>query len=197
MSLLLKLKENFSDKQTELNQAVNEYTEKIDGETENEEKDVGKARVDIDIQALANTLQYICHFDYIKKHALYSNNSEVIGISLDKNIVIETIDSHIIDYNRSVEAMFPIIKLRIYIDDIKVKFLVLKRNINYEWEIDVQDNMFPMSHGVINFINKWSEDQLNKKREIEKLKEDEKKQKEQEKLNKLIEVYEKYKKYEE
>lgn len=197
MSLLLKLKENFSDKQTELNQAVNEYTEKIDGETENEEKDVGKARVDIDIQALANTLQYICHFDYIKKHALYSNNSEVIGISLDKNIVIETIDSHIIDYNRFVEATFPIIKLRIYIDDIKVKFLVLKRNINYEWEIDVQDNMFPMSHGVINFINKWSEDQLNKKREIEKLKEDEKKQKEQEKLNKLIEVYEKYKKYEE
>ena len=160
MSLLLKLKENFSDKQTELNQAVNEYTEKIDGETENEEKDVGKARVDIDIQALANTLQYICHFDYIKKHALYSNNSEVIGISLDKNIVIETIDSHIIDYNRFVEATFPIIKLRIYIDDIKVKFLVLKRNINYEWEIDVQDNMFPMSHGVINFINKWSEDQL-------------------------------------
>lgn len=197
MSLLLKLKENFSDKQTELNQAVNEYTEKIDGETENEEKDVGKARVDIDIQALANTLQYICHFDYIKKHALYSNNSEVIGISLDKNIVIETIDSHIIDYNRFVEATFPIIKLRIYIDDIKVKFLVLKRNINYEWEIDVQDNMFPMSHGVINFINKWSEDQLNKKREIEKLKEDEKKQKEQEKLNKLIEVYEEYKKYEE
>lgn len=197
MSLLLKLKENFSDKQTELNQAVNEYTEKIDGETENEEKDVGKARVDIDIQALANTLQYICHFDYIKKHALYSNNSEVIGISLDKNIVIETIDSHIIDYNRFVEATFPIIKLRIYIDDIKVKFLVLKRNINYEWEIDVQDNIFPMSHGVINFINKWSEDQLNKKREIEKLKEDEKKQKEQEKLNKLIEVYEKYKKYEE
>lgn len=197
MSLLLKLKENFSDKQTELNQAVNEYTEKIDGETENEEKDVGKARVDIDIQALANTLQYICHFDYIKKHALYSNNSEVIGISLDKNIVIETIDSHIIDYNRFVETMFPIIKLRIYIDDIKVKFLVLKRNINYEWEIDVQDNMFPMSHGVINFSNKWSEDQLNKKREIEKLKEDEKKQKEQEKLNKLIEVYEKYKKYEE
>lgn len=197
MSLLLKLKENFSDKQTELNQAVNEYTEKIDGETENEEKDVGKARVDIDIQALANTLQYICHFDYIKKHALYSNNSEVIGISLDKNIVIETIDSHIIDYNRFVEAAFPIIKLRIYIDDIKVKFLVLKRNINYEWEIDVQDNMFPMSHGVINFINKWSEDQLNKKREIEKLKEDEKKQKEQEKLNKLIEVYEEYKKYEE
>lgn len=197
MSLLLKLKENFSDKQTELNQVVNEYTEKIDGETENEEKDVGKARVDIDIQALANTLQYICHFDYIKKHALYSNNSEVIGISLDKNIVIETIDSHIIDYNRFVEATFPIIKLRIYIDDIKVKFLVLKRNINYEWEIDVQDNMFPMSHGVINFINKWSEDQLNKKREIEKLKEDEKKQKEQEKLNKLIEVYEEYKKYEE
>lgn len=197
MSLLLKLKENFSDKQTELNQAVNEYTEKIDGETENEEKDVGKARVDIDIQALANTLQYICHFDYIKKHALYSNNSEVIGISLDKNIVIETIDSHIIDYNRFVEATFPIIKLRIYIDDIKVKFLVLKRNINYEWEIDVQDNMFPMSHGVINFINKWSEDQLNKKREIEKLKEDEKKQKEQEKLNKLIEVYGEYKKYEE
>lgn len=197
MSLLLKLKENFSDKQTELNQAVNEYTEKIDGETENEEKDVGKARVDIDIQALANTLQYICHFDYIKKHALYSNNSEVIGISLDKNIVIETIDSHIIDYNRFVKATFPIIKLRIYIDDIKVKFLVLKRNINYEWEIDVQDNMFPMSHGVINFINKWSEDQLNKKREIEKLKEDEKKQKEQEKLNKLIEVYEEYKKYEE
>lgn len=197
MSLLLKLKENFSDKQTELNQAVNEYTEKIDGETENEEKNVGKARVDIDIQALANTLQYICHFDYIKKHALYSNNSEVIGISLDKNIVIETIDSHIIDYNRFVEATFPIIKLRIYIDDIKVKFLVLKRNINYEWEIDVQDNMFPMSHGVINFINKWSEDQLNKKREIEKLKEDEKKQKEQEKLNKLIEVYEEYKKYEE
>ena len=42
MSLLLKLKENFSDKQTELNQAINEYTEKIDGETENEEKDVGK-----------------------------------------------------------------------------------------------------------------------------------------------------------
>lgn len=66
MSLLLKLKENFSDKQTELNQAINEYTEKIDGETENEEKDVGKARVDIDIQTLANTLQYICHFDYIK-----------------------------------------------------------------------------------------------------------------------------------
>lgn len=194
MSLLLKLKERFSNKQTELNQAVNEYTEKIDGETENEEKDVGKARVDIDIQTLANTLQYICHFDYIKKHALYSNNSEVIGISLDKNIVIETIDSHIIiDYNR----FFPIIKLRIKIDDIKVKFLVLKRNINYEWEIDVQDNMFPMSHGVINFINKWSEDQLNKKREIEKLKEDEKKQKEQEKLNKLIEVYEEYKKYEE
>lgn len=192
MSLLLKLKENFSDKQTELNQAVNEYTEKIDGETENEEKDVGKARVDIDIQALANTLQYICHFDYIKKHALYSNNSEVIGISLDKNIVIETIDSHIIDYNR----FFPIIKLRIKIDDIKVKFLVLKRNINYEWEIDVQDNMFPMSHGVINFINKWSEAQLNKKRKIEKLKEDEKKQKEQEKLNRLIEIYKEYEEYE-
>lgn len=192
MSLLLKLKENFSDKQTELNQAVNEYTEKIDGETENEEKDVGKARVDIDIQALANTLQYICHFDYIKKHALYSNNSEVIGISLDKNIVIETIDSHIIDYNR----FFPIIKLRIKIDDIKVKFLVLKRNINYEWEIDVQNNMFPMSHGVISFINKWSEVQLNKKRKIEKLKEDEKKQKEQEKLNRLIEIYKEYEEYE-
>ena len=74
---IVKIKRKFSDKQTELNQAVNEYTEKIDGETENEEKDVGKARVDIDIQALANTLQYICHFDYIKKHALYSNNSEV------------------------------------------------------------------------------------------------------------------------
>lgn len=196
MSLLLKLKENFSDKQTELNQDVNEYTEKIDGETENEEKDVGKARVDIDIQTLANTLQYICHFDYIKKHALYSNNSEVIGISLDKNIVIETIDSHIIHYNRFVETMLPIIKLRIKIDDIEVKFLVLKRNINYEWEIDVQNNMFPMSHGVINFINKWSKDQLNKKREIEKLKEDEKKQKEQEKLNRLIEIYKEYEEYE-
>lgn len=196
MSLLLKLKENFSDKQTELNQAINEYTEKIDGETENEEKDVGKARVDIDIQTLANTLQYICHFDYIKKHALCSNNSEVMGISLDKNIVIETIDSHIIYYNRFVETMLPIIKLRIKIDDIAVKFLVLKRNINYEWEIDVQDNMFPMSHGVINFINKWSKDQLNKKREIEKLKEDEKKQKEQEKLNRLIEIYKEYEEYE-
>lgn len=56
---------------------------------------------------------------------------------------------------------------------------------------------FPCLMGVINFINKWSEDQLNKKREIEKLKEDEKKQKEQEKLNRLIEVYEEYKKYEE
>ena len=33
MSLLLKLKERFSNKQTELNQAVNEYTEKIGGET--------------------------------------------------------------------------------------------------------------------------------------------------------------------
>ena len=125
--------------------------------------------MDIDIQTLANTLQYICHFDYIKKHALCSNNSEVIGISLDKNIVIETIDSHIIYY---------------------------KKNINYEWEIDVQDNMFPMSHGVINFINKWSKDQLNKKREIEKLKEDEKKQKEQEKLNRLIEIYKEYEEYE-
>lgn len=197
MSPLLKLKKVFSNEQIETNNAVNECIEKIDGETENEEKDVGKARVDIDIQALANTLQYICHFDYSKKHALYSNNSEVIRISLDKNIIIETTDSHIIDYNRFVEATFSIIKLRIYIDDIKVKFLVLKRNINYEWEIDVQDNMFPMSHGVINFINKWSEDQLNKKREIEKLKEDEKKQKEQEKLNRLIKVYEEYKKYEE
>lgn len=92
--------------------------------------------------------------------------------------------------------MLPIIKLRIKIDDIAVKFLVLKRNINYEWEIDVQDNMFPMSHGVINFINKWSKDQLNKKREIEKLKEDEKKQKEQEKLNRLIEIYKEYEEYE-
>lgn len=194
MSLLLKLKERFSNEQVETSNVINEYSEEIDSKTENKEKDIGKARVDIDIQTLANALQYICHFDYSKKHALYSNNSEVIGISLDKNIVIETIDSHIIiDYNR----FFPVIKLRIKIDDIKVKFLVLKRNINYEWEIDVQDNMFPMSHGVINFINKWSEDQLNKKREIEKLKEDEKKQKEQEKLNKLIEVYEEYKKYEE
>lgn len=92
--------------------------------------------------------------------------------------------------------MLPIIKLRIKIDDIEVKFLVLKRNINYEWEIDVQNNMFPMSHGVINFINKWSKDQLNKKREIEKLKEDEKKQKEQEKLNRLIEIYKEYEEYE-
>lgn len=68
--------------------------------------------------------------------------------------------------------------------------------MNCKWEIDVQRDMFPMSVGVINFINKWSKDQLNKKREIEKLKEDEKKQKEQEKLNRLIEIYKEYEEYE-
>lgn len=197
MSLLLKLKERFSNEQVETNNVINEYSEEIDSKTENKEKDIGKARVDIDIQTLANALQYICHFDYSKKNPyLHSRNPEIIRISLDKNIVIETIDSHIIHYNRFVEIMLPIIKLRIKIDDIEVKFLVLKRNINYEWEIDVQNNMFPMSHGVINFINKWSKDQLNKKREIEKLKEDEKKQKEQEKLNRLIEIYKEYEEYE-
>lgn len=131
MSLLLKLKENFSDKQTELNQAVNEYTEKIDGETENEEKDVGKARVDIDIQTLANALQYICHFDYSKKNlCLHSRNPEIIRTSLDKNIIIETIDSYIVDYDGFNKTMLPIIKLRIKIDDIMVNFLALKKNMN-------------------------------------------------------------------
>lgn len=198
MSLLLKLKERFSNEQVETNNVINEYSEEIDSKTENKEKDIGKARVDIDIQTLANALQYICHFDYSKKNPyLHSRNPEIIRISLDKNIIIETIDSCIVDYDGFNKTMLPIIKLRIKIDDIMVNFLALKKNMNCEWEIDVQRDMFPMSVGVINFINKWSKDQLNKKREIEKLKEDEKKQKEQEKLNRLIEVYEEYKKYEE
>lgn len=185
MSILLKLKKGFSNEQIETNNAVNECIEKIDGETENEEKDVGKARVDIDIQALANALQYIYNFNYSKKQYLYSKNPEVKKINLDKNIIIETIDTQISNYNVFAETIFPIIKLRIYIDDIKVKFLVLKRNINYEWEIEFQNNMFPMSHGVISFINKWSEVQLNKERK-----------KEQEKLNRLIEIYKEYEEHE-
>lgn len=197
MSLLLKLKEIISNEQVETNNVINEYSEEIDSKTENKEKDIGKARVDIDIQTLANALQYICHFDYSKKNlCLHSRNPEIIRTSLDKNIIIETIDSYIVDYDGFNKTMLPIIKLRIKIDDIMVNFLALKKNMNCKWEIDVQRDMFPMSVGVINFINKWSKDQLNKKREIEKLKEDEKKQKEQEKLNRLIEIYKEYEEYE-
>ena len=54
MSLLLKLKERFSNEQVETNNVINEYSEEIDSKTENKEKDIGKARVDIDIQTLAN-----------------------------------------------------------------------------------------------------------------------------------------------
>lgn len=201
MSLLLKLKERFSNERIEINNVINEYVEEIDSKTKNKENNVNKnnekVRVDIDIQALANALQYVCCFDYSKKNFLHSGNPEVIGISLDENIIIETIDTHIINYDGFVETMLPIIKLRIKIDDTKVNFLVLKKNIYYNWEIDVRRDMFPMSVGVINFINKWSKDQLNKKREIEKLKEYKEKQKEQEKLERLIEIYEEYKKYEE
>ena len=201
MSLLLKLKERSSNERIEINNVINEYVEEIDSKTKNKENNVNKnnekVRVDIDIQALANALQYVCCFDYSKKNLLHSRNPEVIRISLDENIIIETIDSHIINYDGFVETMLPIIKLRIKIDDTKVKFLVLKKNIYYNWEIDVRRDMFPMFGGVINFINKWSKDQLNKKREIEKLKEYKEKQKEQEKLERLIEIYEEYKKYEE
>ena len=194
MSLLLK-------ERIEINNVINEYVEEIDSKTKNKENNVNKnnekVRVDIDIQALANALQYVCCFDYSKKNFLYSRNPEVIGISLDENIIIETIDTHIINYDGFVETMLPIIKLRIKIDDIKVNFLVLKKNIYYNWEIDVRRDMFPMSVGVINFINKWSEDQLNKKRKAEELKENKKKEEQQIKLDRLIEVYEEYKKYEE
>lgn len=197
MSLLLKLKEIISNEQVETNNVINEYSEEIDSKTENKEKDIGKARADIDIQTLANALQYICHIDYSKKNlCLHSRNPEIIRTSLDKNIIIETIDSYIVDYDGFNKTMLPIIKLRIKIDDIMVNFLALKKNMNCKWEIDVQRDMFSMSVGVINFINKWSKDQLNKKREIEKLKEDEKKQKEQEKLNRLIEIYKEYEEYE-
>lgn len=123
MSLLLKLKERFSNEQVETNNVINEYSEEIDSKTENKEKDIEKARVDIDIQTLANALQYICHFDYSKKNLyLHSRNPEIIRISLDKNIIIETIGSYIVDYDGFIKTMFPIIKLRIKIDDIMVNF---------------------------------------------------------------------------
>lgn len=195
MSLLLKLKERFSNEQVETNNVINEYSEEIDSKTENKEKDVNKdnekVRADIDIQALANALQYIHNFNYS------SENSELKRIRLDKNIKIETIDLRSTDYDDRVERMLPVIKLRILINGISVRFLILKRNIYNKWITDVQHDTFPMSIGIIKFINKWSEDQLNKKRKAEELKENKKKEEQQIKLDRLIEVYEEYKKYEE
>lgn len=195
MSLLLKLKERFSNEQIEINNVINEYVEEIDSKTKNKENNVNKnnekVRVDIDIQALANALSYIHNFNYS------SENSELKRIRLDKNIKIETIDLRSTDYDGYAERMLPEIKLKILINGISVRFLILKRNIYNKWITDVRHDTFPMSIGIINFINKWSKDQLNKKREIEKLKEYKEKQKEQEKLERLIEIYEEYKKYEE
>lgn len=201
MSLLLKLKERFSDKQIETNNIVNEYVEEIVDEIKNKGKDTdkenGKAVLDIDIQALANALQYTCNFNYSRKPLyLHNKNPEMKRIKLDKNIIIETVDSHIINYDNFIERMLPAIELRIIVDDIKVKFLVLKRNINYKWEIEHQNDLFPMSLGVINFIDKWSKSQLNKERKAKELEENKKKEEQQEKLDKLSEVYKEYKKYE-
>lgn len=195
MSLLLKLKERFSNERIEINNVINEYVEEIDSKTKNKENNVNKnnekVRVDIDIQALANALSYIHNFNYS------SENSELKRIRLDKNIKIETIDLRSTDYDGYAERMLPEIKLKILINGISVRFLILKRNIYNKWITDVRHDTFPMSIGITNFINKWSKDQLNKKREIEKLKEYKEKQKEQEKLERLIEIYEEYKKYEE
>ncbi len=201
MSLLLKLKERFSDKQIETNDVINEYVEKVDDEIKNSKienkendanKDNEKASVDINIQALANALEFKCNFRYSNEITKFEE------IRLDKNIVIEARDFRTIIYDDlNIERMLPAIKLAIKIDDIWVRNLILKRNIDYKWEISHQNDSFPLSDGVVNYINGWSEHQSDIKKKAEEFAKILKNKKKQEKLDKLIEIYEEYKEYEE
>lgn len=196
MSLLLRLKEKFSDKQIETSNVINEYVEKVDDEIKNKEKDINKdneqVRVDIDIQALANALEFNCNFRYPNEITKFKE------IILDKNIVINARDFKTLIYDDlNIERILPAIKLVINIDDIWVKGLILKRNIDYKWEIFHQNDPFPLSDGVINYINEWSEHQLDIKKKAEEFAKILKNKKKQEKLDRLNEIYKEYKEYEE
>lgn len=153
-------------------------------------------KIDINYSNLGEALDFIFKFNFEKpiyRVAFCPKHEDLIHrIKLDENISIEVLDCFFVNKEFDFNGKVNILKIKLRISDVTVRKIYLMEG-KKKWGCYSTNEFFPLSNGVINFINKWLDKQLEKKHLKIKNITEMKNQKFLEKLDYLNSIYDQYK----